>query len=193
MTLSHFRLVTSVCPIVLALVAGCHADAPPPPPVAPVAYVAPPVFVVEPTPAQPAASTVVHVASDILVTCGIQDVPSGKSPLFAFDSAALSPDDQRLLGEVATCFTAGPLAGRTLTLTGRADPRGSDAYNQSLGDRRASRVGGYLRSHGMFAAKVSETSRGSRDATGTDDDGWTLDRRVDVDLVDGPMPVASVP
>ena len=110
-----------------------------------------------------------------------------------FDSAALSADDQRLLGEVATCLGTGALAGRALKLTGRADPRGTEAYSVSLGDRRATRVQRYLEHHGMVAANVGEISRGALDATGNDESGWMLDRRVDVDLVKKPVPVASVP
>ena len=190
MTHMYSHVVTGLCPIVLALVTGCHAAAPPP--VTPVAYVAPPVVVAAPAPA-PIPSTVVHVAPDILTACGIQDAPSGKSPLFAFDSAALSSDDERLLGEVATCLGTGPLSGRTLKLIGRADPRGTEEYNASLGDRRASRVQRYLEHHGMVAANIRETSRGALDATGNDENGWMLDRRVDVDLVKDPVPVASTP
>ncbi len=187
-----FRLAAGVCPVVFTLVTGCQADAPPRPPVAPVAYVAPaPVVIVAPPPAPAPAVTMIHVALDILEACDIRDASSGKSPLFAFDSSSLSSDDQHLLGEVATCLTSGPLAGRTLALTGRADPRGSEAYNQSLGDRRASSVGGYLTQHGMSAANVNETSRGALDATGSDETGWMLDRRVDVDLKK--EPVASLP
>lgn len=188
----HSRLGASLCSIVLATVTGCQAEVPPPPPLEPIVVVAPPVVAPEPAPVLP-PMTALKVAPDILGTCFMQDAPSGTSPLFAFDSAALSSDDQRLLDDVAVCFTTGPLAGRSLALTGRADPRGSDAYNQSLGDRRASRVAGYLHDRGMSTAKVSEASRGAQDATGSDEAGWTLDRRVDVDLVAAPEPVASIP
>ncbi len=192
MTRMYSRVVAGLCPIVLSLVTGCHADAPPPPPVTPVAYVAPPVVVAAPAPA-PIPPTVVHVALDILEACGIQDAPSGKSPRFAFDSDSLSSDDERLLDEVATCLGTGALAGRALELTGRADSRGTEAYNVSLGDRRAMRVQHYLEQHGMVAANLRETSRGALDATGNDENGWMLDRRVDVDLVKVPVPVASTP
>jgi outer membrane protein OmpA-like peptidoglycan-associated protein len=141
--------------------------------------------------ASPPPPMVVRVAPDILEACGID--ASGKSPFFAFDSSALSARDQRLLDEVATCFETGPLAGRSLTLTGRADPRGTEEYNLSLGDRRATGVQRYLEHHGMAAANLSESSRGALDATGIDEDGWTQDRRVDVDLVKVPVPVASIP
>jgi outer membrane protein OmpA-like peptidoglycan-associated protein len=149
---------------------------------------APPVMAAQPAPVSPPQSMAVHVASDILEACGI-DAPS-KSPLFAFDSAAISSRDQRLLDEVATCFETGPLAGRSLTLTGRADPRGTEEYNLNLGNRRANGVQRYLEQHGIDADRLNATSRGALDATGTDEDGWTQDRRVDVDLVKG---VASNP
>jgi peptidoglycan-associated lipoprotein len=134
-------------------------------------------------PVSPPPSMVVHVAPDILEACGIHDAPSGKSAFFAFDSSTLSSGDQHLLDEVATCFETGPLAQRSITLTGRADPRGTEEYNRSLGDRRATGVQRYLEHHGMAAANLSESSRGALDATGIDEDGWTRDRRVDVDLV----------
>jgi hypothetical protein len=34
----------------------------------------------------------------------------------------------------------------------------------------------------MNAGKLSETSRGAQDASGSDEQGWQKDRRVDVDL-----------
>jgi peptidoglycan-associated lipoprotein len=186
-------LVLGACPAALALVIGCQAP-PPPPPEAPVAYVAPPAppaMTAAPAPAPP--PTEIRVALDILTTCGIQDAPSGKSPLFAFDSSALSSGDRRLLDEVAACLSTGALEGRTLKLTGRADPRGTEAYNLSLGDRRASRVGNYLALHGMIAAKLDERSRGALDAIGNDEPGWAMDRRVDVDLAEEPAPIALIP
>ncbi len=190
MTRMHSRVVAGICPVVFSLVVGCHAEAPPLPPAAPVAYVAPPVEVVVAAPA-PVVVTAIHVATDIMTACGIRDMPSGKSPLFGFDSSVLSSDDQRLLGEVATCLGTGALAGRTLRLTGRADSRGSEAYNVSLGDRRANEVQRYLEQSGMVAANINETSRGALDATGSDETGWMLDRRVDVDLVQEPVASAQ--
>jgi peptidoglycan-associated lipoprotein len=183
---------TVLCASAMAFpgVAGCHhGEAPPPATPVDVAVVTPapaPVAVQAQTP----TPTVVHVARDILEACAISDVPSGKAPLFAFDSAALSDDDQRLLAEVATCLNTGPLAGRSLTLIGRADPRGTAAYNMGLGERRAGRVGGYLEKHGMDAGKLSSSSRGALDATGNDENGWKHDRRVDVDLVKDAAEVA---
>lgn len=192
--LSYYRCSkrASLGGTLLLTLAACHAT---PPPAAPaqapamddVVVVTPPP---PPAPAPPPQATIIRVSPDILTACGISDVPSGNNPLFAFDSSTLSPDDQRLLAEVATCFDSGPLTGRAMTLTGRADPRGSEAYNMGLGQRRATSVAGFLTDHGLAASRVTESSRGALDAKGTDAEGWALDRRVDVDLVK-PVPVAS--
>jgi hypothetical protein len=48
--------------------------------------------------------------------------------------------------------------------------------------RRATGVESYLERHGMPATKLHETSRGALDATGHDESGWRMDRRVDVNL-----------
>jgi peptidoglycan-associated lipoprotein len=132
--------------------------------------------------AAPVQGPSVHVSDDILSACQTDDAQVGDTPLFAFDSAALSRADRHLLQEVAACVTVGPLAGHTLKLVGRADPRGTEGYNLHLGDRRALSVAGYLERHGVAANKLIETSRGALDAKGHDESGWQKDRRVDVDL-----------
>ncbi len=176
----HHRLFAGVCPIVLTLVTGCHDAVAPP--VTPADYTKTAAASTAPATQKPSEATAVHVSEDILAACHIADSKPGKAPLFAFDSASLSGGDQHLLGEVAQCLTGGPLAGRALRLVGRADPRGTEDYNVRLGDERARGVERFLERHGMTAAKLNETSRGAEDATGHDEQGWKMDRRVDVDL-----------
>jgi peptidoglycan-associated lipoprotein len=72
------------------------------------------------------------------------------------------------------------MAGRKLSLIGRADPRGTPEYNLMLGQARANAVAWYLTAHGVSAANAGATSRGKLDATGVDEAGWARDRRVDV-------------
>jgi peptidoglycan-associated lipoprotein len=67
-----------------------------------------------------------------------------------------------------------------MKLIGRADPRGDSEYNMVLGGRRASSVATTLEQLGMSSQKISSTSRGEMDATGTDEATWAKDRRVDV-------------
>ena len=71
-----------------------------------------------------------------------------------------------------------------MRLAGHADPRGEPEYNMVLGGKRAENVKGFIAKKGMNGDKISTTSRGEMDATGTDEATWTKDRRVDVVLGD---------
>ncbi len=127
----------------------------------------------------PTASNV-SISDEIRTKCGIPDADA----YFSFDSSHLTTHDRTPLDLVAKCFTNGPLAGHSVKLVGRADPRGESDYNITLGQSRADAVGLYLDGHGMSKGKTQSTSRGSMDATGTDESGWQRDRRVDVMLGD---------
>lgn len=102
------------------------------------------------------------------------------APKFDFDRSALVAQDNAVLSQIAKCVTSGPLAGRALDLVGRADPRGTGDYNKALGGRRASSVRDYLSGLGVDGTKLSLSSRGELDSTGTDVSGWQRDRRVDI-------------
>jgi len=174
-------LVAGVSPIALVFACGCAH--PTPAPVAPVYEPAPAAAPLKPVAlVTPQGETVIKVSPDILKACNIHDSTVGDDPHFAFDSSKLSRADQHLLKEVAECSIDGPLEGHNLKLVGRADPRGTEAYNMDLGDRRANSVARYLERNGISPVRVFETSRGALDATGHDEAGWKVDRRVDVDL-----------
>jgi peptidoglycan-associated lipoprotein len=126
-------------------------------------------------PNTPTASNI-SISQEVLRACNI---PDGDA-YFAFDSSRLTAFDHGPLDAVATCFTTGPMAGRKLDLVGHADPRGASEYNITLGQSRADAVSTYLNGKGLSRAKVTATSRGAMDATGTDETGWAHDRRVDV-------------
>jgi peptidoglycan-associated lipoprotein len=104
------------------------------------------------------------------------------APRFGFDRAALDPQDQAILAQVAKCVTDGPLAGHSLQLVGRADERGEAEYNMSLGARRSDAAQQFLVRVGLAPTRIRSTSRGQLDATGKDESTWALDRRVDIDL-----------
>jgi len=126
-------------------------------------------------PDSPTAAAV-HIEDAILNACGI----AAPQAFFAFDSAALQPGDAKPFEELAACFVSGPLKGRTLRLVGHADPRGEAEYNMVLGQSRADSVAAFLQAKGLEASRISTTSRGAMDATGTDEPSWARDRRVDV-------------
>src|SRR5262245_54714095 len=111
--------------------AGCskHQPAPrqPAPPVA-----------AEPAPAPaptipPAPAPHVSASEELMRACVQRLGHMDTAPTFAFDDFQLDGTDRDLLSQIATCVTTGPLKGRTLALTGHADPRGTDEYNLGLG------------------------------------------------------------
>jgi peptidoglycan-associated lipoprotein len=120
----------------------------------------------------------VNLSSDVRQVCNIDD--SEKSPKFDFDSSSLSSADREVLQQVAKCLTDGALKGKNVQLVGRADARGETEYNMGLGGSRATAAKQYLTGLGIDAKRLSETSRGELDATGTDEEGYRKDRRVDI-------------
>jgi peptidoglycan-associated lipoprotein len=172
------RIITS-CSLLAAaafLAIGCAGAKPPVPaspdnqPTASTSPSARPSSLPSPT------SSNVSISDEIRSKCGISDADA----YFPFDSAHVTSSDHSPLDQVARCFTQGPLAGRSVKLVGRADPRGPSDYNLTLGQSRADAVGSYLTARGLSKDKAQPTSRGAMDASGTDESGWQRDRRVDV-------------
>lgn len=163
----------------IAALAACAHEPPPQTPSAAVAA---------PPSASTSATTVttqgkdpaVNVSKDILDACNIT-IPD-RAPKFDFDSSNLSSSEKEILDQVAKCLTSGPLQGKSVRLTGRADPRGEQEYNMDLGENRATSVRKYLAGLGVADTRMAISSRGALDATGTDEAGWLKDRRVDVTL-----------
>jgi peptidoglycan-associated lipoprotein len=120
------------------------------------------------------------VSPDILVACNIKATSS--SPMFEYNKAELSPEDRTVLENIATCFMTGAMKGKSLSLIGRADPRGTEEYNLGLGSRRAATVSSYLARLGVQQPRLVVTTRGALDATGTNETTWQQDRRVDLQL-----------
>jgi peptidoglycan-associated lipoprotein len=134
------------------------------------------------TPVTAPGSSGLALSAELLAACKLDFGSVDSAPKFAFDESTLTADDQLALRAIAACVTTGPLAGRSLGLVGHADPRGEAEYNMTLGANRASNAGNFLSAAGVTASVISESSRGKLDATGTSEDGWLQDRRVDVIL-----------
>jgi peptidoglycan-associated lipoprotein len=163
--------------VVLFALAACNHDAPPPVTggtgtTAPITTSAPVVQGKDPA---------VNLSADIMGPCQIKI--STDPPKFDYDSSNLSSQERDILAQVAKCLTTGALAGKSVKLTGRADPRGEQEYNMNLGEHRATSVRKYLVGLGVADGHMSETSRGALDATGTNEAGWQTDRRVDISLM----------
>jgi peptidoglycan-associated lipoprotein len=165
--------------VVGALVTGCSHDAPPP---------------ASADTASTTTTTSVDVSThqvkrgdmrlseSLLRQCKVDVDNTASAPKFQFDQAQITSDDRAILDQVAACVTTGPLHGTKLELIGRADPRGSAQHNIELGSARADAVGTYLKAAGVPASQIGEVSRGAMDASGTDEQSYAQDRRVDLDL-----------
>jgi iron complex outermembrane recepter protein len=83
--------------------------------------------------------------------------------LFEFDSSALTAETRALLdGLVADLRTrpADIVAGAAIAIEGHTDSDGSDAYNQSLSERRAGSVRQYFIDAGLGASELVATGAG---------------------------------
>lgn len=179
-----FSSLAAATVIAFASLAGCGSDDKPPP------KTASDVTTVKPTTSAPSAgprldtasptSGSIQIEDKILKACG--DIPTAH---FAFDSASIGPEAQGALDALARCFVSGPLKGsKGMRLVGHADPRGETEYNLALGQKRAGSVGEYLATKGLDKARVQTLSKGAFEATGTDEEGWARDRKVDVTLAE---------
>jgi len=105
--------------------------------------------------------------------------------LFDFDKADIRPIAQRALREVADLIRG--KAQGPVTIQGYTDALGMDAYNQSLSERRANAVKGWLMTkEALPATRLATVGFGQRNpvapnqkADGSDDpEGRQLNRRV---------------
>lgn len=95
---------------------------------------------------------------------------------FGFDEFVLTATATRKLQDAVRCINS--VDGRSVRVEGHCDPRGTEEYNLALGDRRARSVSNYLRRVGVPVQKLRPVSKGKLEATGTDESGWALDRKV---------------
>ncbi|WP_029009450.1 OmpA family protein [Azospirillum halopraeferens] len=105
-------------------------------------------------------------------------VPSGVT--FAHDSAALMPQAQQSLDEVARVLTANPQT--TIDIIGYTDSTGNAAYNQRLSEQRATAVANHLISRGVQPARILAVGQGINNpvASNATAEGRAMNRRVEI-------------
>lgn len=160
--------------LLCAMATACSHDQKPP--VTATSVVRPPQAKAPP----PAQQETFVASAQLKEKCNLPETPK-QDPQFDFDEAALRSRGESILDGIATCMLTGPMRDDQLIVTGHADPRGTEAYNQELGMRRATSAEQYLVNRGVPAARIDLRSRGELDATGHDEHSWQLDRRVDLD------------
>ncbi|HEY1957721.1 MAG TPA: OmpA family protein [Polyangiaceae bacterium] len=108
------------------------------------------------------------------------------SPKFAFDKSETYLEDNDQLVAFASCMNHPEMKNRRIVLVGRADARGTDAYNMALGARRAEDIRNHLVNAGIDPSRISVASRGDRGAKGyLPQYSNGFDRRVDVIVTGG--------
>ena len=98
---------------------------------------------------------------------------------FAFDSSDLTSTAKANLDKLAEVLKNNP--DTNINIYGHTDSKGTDAYNQSLSERRAAAVRNYLSAAGVGSARMMTMGMGEKEpiATNDTDAGRAQNRRVE--------------
>jgi peptidoglycan-associated lipoprotein len=101
---------------------------------------------------------------------------AGDRVFFAFDSAEISSEGQRILQRQADWLRRYPNVA--VTIEGHCDERGTREYNLALGERRASAAKNLLVAAGIPASRISTISYGKERpiVPGSTDDAYAQNR-----------------
>jgi outer membrane protein OmpA-like peptidoglycan-associated protein len=99
---------------------------------------------------------------------------------FAFDSARLTAEGTSRLGEAVATMNEHP--GITVRCEGHTDSIGSEAYNLSLGQRRAEALAAHLVAQGIDPGRIATRSLGESLPAASNDteEGRARNRRVEI-------------
>ena len=95
---------------------------------------------------------------------------------FGYDQYSIPDEAKGTLQKDVECLSSTP---RAVSVIGMTDNRGTDEYNIGLSDDRAQSVITYLGRLGIDPSRLKKVPKGEGEATGTDEGGWTKDRRVE--------------
>ncbi len=111
----------------------------------------------------------------------ILNMPSNVT--FGVDSSAISPSFQTTLGNVANTLSS--YEKSYVDVLGHTDSTGSDAYNQSLSERRAESVANFLANSGVQRARLATRGYGESQpiASNSTEEGRAANRRVEIKIV----------
>src|SRR5688572_4204314 len=103
--------------------------------------------------------------------------------LFDFDSYALKSSTRANLEELAPTLIK--YDDTDVLVLGHTDATGSDTYNESLSEKRASSVDNFLTSKGVAGSRINSDGMGETDpvATNETEEGRQLNRRVEIVVV----------
>ncbi len=107
----------------------------------------------------------------------LEEVCADPSVFFATDEATLDQNAKETIAYLAECIRTHDV--RSVHITGHADERGSESYNERLGRARAERVAEQLRKHGVTEPDIRVESMGEQGSRYSL--FWPLDRRATID------------
>lgn len=98
--------------------------------------------------------------------------------LFGFDRSDLSATAQGNLDKLATVLKNNP--DTDIEIQGHTDARGTDAYNQTLSEKRANSCAAYLKNKGVASSRITAKGYGKTAPVATNDteEGRAQNRRV---------------
>lgn len=117
--------------------------------------------------------------------CGTGDVLVLRGITFDFDKATLTANAKVLLDDVVQELAKYP--DIKIEVGGHTDAKGSDAYNQSLSERRAAAVVSYFEAKGIAADRMTSAGYGEGQpvADNESDEGREKNRRVELKVTEG--------
>ena len=113
-----------------------------------------------------------------------EEISLSAEALFDFDKATLRPEAIDTLKSTIERYR-GNTSLVSVDVVGHTDSVGSDAYNQSLSERRAAAVRDFLVEQGVDGSKISASGKGEAVPVASNDtaDGRQKNRRVDISAV----------
>lgn len=100
---------------------------------------------------------------------------------FEFNSADISPQARPVLETLARVLRNDELVKATFLIAGHTDASGTEAYNQSLSERRAARIRRYLvEEHGLSFEQLLAVGYGEENLKNTADPRHADNRRVQI-------------
>jgi len=117
-----------------------------------------------------------HYLNDVMPVSKPVNVKDDVRVYFDYDKSDIRSEGVDILNNAIQTLKENPETD--IIITGRADSRGSDEYNERLGTRRADSVGAYLKANGVDPHRVRFVSRGEMDALApeSDEEGMQKDR-----------------
>ncbi|EJM15695.1 outer membrane protein/peptidoglycan-associated (lipo)protein [Pseudomonas sp. GM21] len=129
-----------------------------------------------PRPQYPGGVTEPVVQAEVITLSDAGDV------LFATNQSDLTPAAKSQLDALMTRLQGADVS--SIKVVGHTDNVGTDAYNQTLSERRANSVADYLLSQGVAPNKVSSEGKGESEPVAENDteEGRAKNRRVDLHI-----------